>query len=183
MTARCFTICSAVFLCIVWFAVPADCETRPECQALRQELQIKQEQLNSYLEALGKKGNREDPLLQNVLNYNIEQLILAMSVLEKRIKDCDVSESGSESGGMSSVKSEESKFATKTCGDLRRMLVQHVRKENAFKRRENSFLADLTPAEKTEYRETVQDLETIRTILKNRCTASPPKDSLKRRLR
>jgi hypothetical protein len=26
-------------------------------------------------------------------------------------------------------------------------------------------------------------LETIRTILKNRCTASPPKDSLKRRLR
>jgi hypothetical protein len=154
-----------------------------DCNNLRKELEVKQRDLASYLEAIGKSRSEHDQLLLGALNYKIDELVTQIAVLEERIAPCTDGEEAAKTKGLSSVKSEEGKFATKSCGELRRLLVQFYRKVNAFKRRENSFLSELTPAEQNELNEAARDLENVRKILNSRCAVAPPHDSLKRRLR
>jgi hypothetical protein len=154
-----------------------------DCNNLRKELEVKQKDLALYLEAMGKSRTEHDQLLLGALNYKIDELVTQIAVLEERIAPCTDAEEAAKTKGMSSVKSEEGKFATKSCGELRRLLVQFHRKVNAFKRRESSFLSELTAAEQSELNEAAGDLEKIRKILNSRCAAAPQHDSLKRRLR
>lgn len=161
----------------------AFCASLQDCDNLRKQLEVKQKDLVLYLEAMGKSRNEHDELLLGALNYKIDELVTQIAALEQKIAPCTDAEDAAKTKGLSSVKSEEGKFATKSCGELRRLLVQFHRKVNTFKRRESSFLSELTAAEQTELNEAAANLEAIRKILNSRCAAAPPQDSLKRRLR
>ncbi|MBI5250019.1 MAG: hypothetical protein HY912_11040 [Desulfomonile tiedjei] len=167
-----------------FFLVSHACSaSQQDCNSLRQDLEFRQTELTSYLDALGKSRNQQDSLLLGALNHKIDELISQIALLEEKMANCGESTEQTRIEGFSSVKSEEGKFATKNCGELRKTLVQLHRKVNSFKRRENSLLSDLTTAEKNELKDADQDLEKIRKILNSRCTVSPPQNSLKQRLR
>jgi hypothetical protein len=169
-----------VMLSLATSAFPA---SQPDCDALRKEMESKQGELNSYLDALGRSRTQQDSMLSGALNHKIDQLITQIALLEERLARCGDQQETIEGQGLSSVKSEEGKFATKTCGELRKILVQLHRKVNSFKRRENSLLSDLTSAEKNELKESVQNLETVRKLLNTRCADGTNSDSLKKKLR
>lgn len=150
---------------------------------MKKELGTKQKELNSYLDALEKSRQEHDSLLLGALNYKIDQIISQIATLEEKAANCGESQETAKVEGFSSVKSEEGQFATKSCGELRKMMVQVIRRVNALQRRENSLLSELTTSEKSELKDARQDLDKIRKILNTRCAVARPPDSLKQRLR
>ncbi len=185
MKLSCPTYLPAVLAVIVALSVVSNAfpASRQDCSSLRKEMEFKQGELNSYLDALGKSRTQQDSQLLVALNHKIDELVTQIALLEEKLGNCGEPQESKKIEGFSPVKSEESKFATKSCGELRKMLVQIHRKVNSFKRRENSLLSDLSPAEKSELKEAGKDLEKIRQILNGRCAVTPQPDSLKQRLR
>jgi len=167
----------------IFIVAPAFSASGQDCGTLQTKMESKQKELNSYLDALGKSRNQQDTRLVGALNFKIDELMTEIALLEEKLGSCSEPKESGRPEGFSSVKSEEGKFATKNCGELRKLLVQLNRKVNSYKRREHSLLSDLTAAEKSELKEADQDLEKIRKILNSRCAVAPGPDSLKQRLR
>lgn len=137
------------------------------CKTAKKEIGLKRQQLSEYVTAMMKMKN--DAYLKNAFQYKIDEITKEIHQMESDLDTC--TESGPEkvetAGG---AKSEENQYATRSCGDLTRMLVQTIRKTNTLKRRTQSIFSDLSSKEKSELEQATQDLENIRATLKSRCS-------------
>ncbi len=144
-----------------------------ECDKSLRELEQKKKLLVEYEEALQKFLKEKDEKLLSVLRHKVVDLSQQIMVLEAAVANCPGVRKSAVGEGLSSIKSDEEKYATKSCGDLRRMLVQLIRKINSLKRREASLFSDLNPLERSELRDANEELALVKSILKARCADIP----------
>ncbi|HMK37545.1 MAG TPA: hypothetical protein VK463_20905, partial [Desulfomonilaceae bacterium] len=156
-----------LFAFVLIFLVAGNCaRAEDSCAILARDLEQRKRQLADYLEASQKLRQDKDMRLIELLNYKIEDLADQIRTIETEMAGCTT---GTTEAGLSEVKSDEGQYATKSCFDLRNMLVQLLRKTSSLKRREKSLFSDLTPAEKNELQEATHDLQIVKSILKGRC--------------
>ena len=156
----------AIFLSDITIAAETGCE------ALRKDLEVKRQRMAGYLVTLDKVRNKENPELESWLKHKINDLLDAIHKAEE-VADCPKSPAHGPTEGVSPVKSDAGEYATKSCGELRAMLVQILRRSNPLKRREHSTFSELTPAEKDLLEKSEKELEAVNTMLKARCTSEP----------
>jgi hypothetical protein len=146
------------------FAVAAD----KGCEALRKDLELKRGQLAEYLVTLDKFRDKGDPNLESVLKHKINDLLDKINRAEE-VTDCAKLAAAATLEGISPVKTDAGEYVTKSCTELRTMLVQLLRRTTSLKRREHSTFSELTPAEKAILRDSEKELRTVNAILKARC--------------
>ncbi|MGB6065118.1 MAG: hypothetical protein WBG50_09930 [Desulfomonilaceae bacterium] len=142
------------------------------CEALRKDLDVKRQRMAGYLVTLDKVRDKGNPELESWLKNKINDLLDAIHKAEE-IADCPKGPARGPTEGVSPVKSDAGEYATKSCGELRAMLVQILRRSNPLKRREHSTFSELTPAEKSLLQESERELKAVNTMLKARCTREP----------
>jgi hypothetical protein len=146
------------------FAMAAD----KGCAALKKDLELKRGQLAEYLVALDKFRDRGEPELESVLKHKINDLLDKINRAEE-VTDCVKLAAPAAPIGISPVKTDAGEYVTKSCTELRTMLVQLLRKTKSLKRREHSTFSELTSAEKTILHDSEKELRTVTSILKARC--------------
>jgi hypothetical protein len=169
MTDKSF--CSILFLTITVLSILLSQFVMAEdkgCAALRKDLELKRGQLAEYFVALDKFRDTGESELESVLKHKINDLQDRINRAEE-VTDCAQRQASATTEGISPVKSDGGEHVTKTCAELRTMLVQLLRKTKSLKRREHSTFSELTPAEKTTLQESERELKTVTTILKARC--------------
>jgi hypothetical protein len=150
--------------------------TAEQCVAMRKDLESKSERMSEYISMLQKFSDQKDIEVIGVMNQKISELAEQILKLEKDLADCDKQKPNVSNQGLGVVKSDEGRYATARCGELRKKLVQLLQKAQSLRRRENSLLSEFTSADKRELREAEQDIEAVKAALKARCPASvPPK--------
>ncbi|MGO9571061.1 MAG: hypothetical protein ACLP5H_26350 [Desulfomonilaceae bacterium] len=138
------------------------------CAALIKDLELKRGHLAEYLVTLDKFRDRGESELESVLKRNVDGFLDRIKRAEE-VTDWAQRKSPVTPEGISPVKTDAGEYVTKTCAELRAMLVQILRKTKSLKRREHSTFSDLTPAEKTTLYESEREFRTVTTILKARC--------------
>jgi len=144
-----------------------------QCELARKNLQMKRQQLADHVGALQKASDENNLQALELLNIRINELIDQTRQLEKRAADCDAELSPPGGRGLRSSKSDESKYATKNCDELKRLLVPLVRKVHTLQRREKSLFTEFSANERADLDSAFEEVKTIEEILKTRC--SPPK--------
>jgi hypothetical protein len=147
------------------------------CELARKNVEHKKKELEEYLEAMQKWRNDRDFQLMKVLNYKVSELIEALQESERSMESCHT-ERKSTIIGLSSVKSEDGKYVTQTCGDLRKALIKLLRQYNSLTKREFSTFSELNVNEKSQLQEARRELEGLEEILKARCSSLPTKVAL-----
>jgi len=184
MTRRFF--CDSFFLAVVVSTIFLSQFVMAEekgCEALRKDLELKRNQLAEYLVTLDKFHDKGEAELESLLKHKINELLDKINRAEE-LTDCARGSKAVTSEGVSPVKTDAGEYVTKTCGELRTMLVQLLRKTKSLKRREHSTFSELSPAEKTVLQESEREIRTINTILKARCVREVggwPRDLKKRK--
>lgn len=175
----------AVFLAIVPHGHPGSWAGQGShwCDQVKNEAQQKRERLNEYLQSLQASYDARDFRLADTLNYKIKQIKDEIRILEQEAADCSARRSENMRDGIRETKAEESRYAAKSCGELRSMILPLVRKTQALTRKEKSLLAGLTRDEKTELAEASDQLRIISQILRTRCALPRARNSLLHRLR
>lgn len=153
------------------------------CEQVKNELEEKRQRLNEYLHALQAHYDKRDFRLSDTLNYKIKQINHELRILEQEVADCSGRGSRSMQQGLRETKSDNERYATKSCGELRSLVLPLLRKTQALKRKEKSLLAGPTPEEAAELAEASEQLSIIARILKTRCAPSEARSSLLQRLR
>lgn len=153
------------------------------CEQVKTEAEQKRKRLNEYLQSLQASYDARDFRLADTLNYKIKQVKDELRILEQEAADCSAQRSESMRDGIRETKAEESRYAAKSCGELRSMILPLVRKTQALTRKEKSLLAGLTRDEKTELAEASEQLRAIGRILRTRCATPRARNSLLHRLR
>lgn len=143
------------------------------CEILRNDLRQRNLRLGEYQDALKKFDSRHDAEIIQVLGSKITDLGLEIQKLEKELEACDGKNFSRSPEGLSPVKSEDGRHATKSCGELRKRLIILVKTVHSLRRRESSLLEAITDAEKKELREASEELKTVRAALESRCSAPP----------
>jgi hypothetical protein len=130
-------------------------------------------QLAEYFTALEKARKSQDSELVSVLNFKINELLdqIVKSQMSQNGGPTKVAQSGPLS--MASVKFEASEYATKKCDELRKTLVQLMRKSSPLKRRERSTFSELSDSEKRDLHEATREMNTVTEIMKARCAIGP----------
>jgi len=150
-----------------------------ECELARNNLQMQRQQLTDQIGALQKASEEGNLQLLELLNLKINELIGHTRQLEKRVADCDAELSRPGGRGLRSSKSDESKYATKNCDELKRLLVPLVRRIHTLQRREKSLFSEFSASERAELDTAFEEVKSIEGILKTRCAtpkqAGPPK--------
>jgi hypothetical protein len=141
------------------------------CAALRKDLAFKRQQLSQNVDALKKLNEQNEWTVMAVFNDKIRDLIDEIQRMEARTRHCPQEGSAEKSSGLDGVKSEVGDYATKSCEELRTLLLQLVQKTVALKRREGSLFSALTPAEKTELQEADLAFKELKAAIKSRCAA------------
>jgi hypothetical protein len=173
----------AVALAGILFAPKHTRAVEPWCDSVASELNEKQLRLNEYMQALQGSYDKRDYRMADALNYKIKQLQEELRTLEQEAADCEAHNSGGMAQGLSSSKTDEEKYATKSCGELRKMIFPLLIKTRSLKRREKSLIIGMTPEEETELATCSEQLKILRHILKCRCSGSTSRSSLLKRLR
>jgi hypothetical protein len=153
------------------------------CEALRKDLDLKREQLAEYLVTVEKFRERGETELESLLKHKINDLLEKINRAEE-VTDCARVTAPAAPEGISPVKSDAGEYGTKSCAELRTMLVQLLRKTKSLKRREHSTFSELTSAEKSILQESEKELRTVTKILKSRCVrdaGSGPTRGVKKR--
>jgi hypothetical protein len=156
-----------VAICVIVFSQSAIAEDKG-CEALRKDLELKRGRLAEYLVTLDKFRDKGDPELESVLKHKINDLLDKINRAEE-VTDCAKRNAPAALEGISPVKTDVGEYVTKSCTELRTMLVQLLRKTNSLKRREHSTFSELTAAEKAILRDSEKELRTVTEILKARC--------------
>jgi hypothetical protein len=138
------------------------------CEGLRKDLELKRQQLAQYLVTLDKFQGKGEAELESLLKYKINELLDNINNAEE-LTDCSGWPGSVTHEGMSPVKTDSGEYVTKSCAELRIMLLQLLRKSKALKRREHSSFSELTPVEKAVLQECEREFRTVNTILKARC--------------
>jgi hypothetical protein len=163
--------------------LPAPVRAGDPCRSIRDRLEQDQHRLTEYLLALQVSYDRHDFHLSEALNQKIVNLRREVDRLKERVSACSRMGKAQTSEGLSSAKTEEAQFATKSCSELRKCLLPLLRKIRALKRREKSVLSNLTPEEEAELTEASEQLKEVNSALKARCAMSAGRTSLMKRLR
>jgi hypothetical protein len=169
MTDKSF--CSLMFLTVTVLSILLSQFVMAEdkgCAAVRKDLELKREQLAEYFVALDKFRDRGESELESLLKHKINDLLDRIKKAEE-VTDCIHSGASATTEAISPVKTDASEYVTKSCAELRTMLVQLLRKTKSLKRREHSTFSELTQAEKTTLQESEGELRTVTTVLKARC--------------
>ena len=148
------------------------------CQEAQKLLESKRKQLAEYLISLKKSQGEGDAAWLAVLNNKITDLLNEIVNLPE-LADCQrrgESAKNSAVQGMGPVKFDTSDHCSKTCPELKKLLVQLVRKTSSLRRREHSTFSELSDTEKQELQDATRDTRVVVEIMKARCgLASTPK--------
>lgn len=153
------------------------------CDDARKELERKEARFAEYLRALQASYERHDLKVMEAVNHKINQVKREIETLKRETAQCEERGPGHGGEGLSSAKTDEAKFGTKNCAELRKMVFPLLRRTRALKRKEKSLLSSITPEEQAELAEATEQLQVLNRILKTRCGASSSRSSLLKRLR
>lgn len=153
------------------------------CDDARKHLRQEQRLLDDYLSALQESYENKDKKLAGVLNFKISQSRKRLHELELILTYCPSKESSRSQEGLSGAKSDDGRFADKSCGELRKMLFSLLVSKRALKRREKSMFSKLTDEEEAELLDVSDQLRHVRKALRSRCSKGKPPRSLLKRLR
>lgn len=128
--------------------------------------------LREYAGALQKAHKERDFQLITVLNGQIDETLKQIRVGEAEFLNCPVTKPH-DGPAISSVKSQDTKFADLSCGELKKKYIQLLRKYHSLARRQQSVLSELSADEKMELRTTQDSMTAVDLELKKRC-GSPP---------
>jgi hypothetical protein len=148
------------------------------CEALRKDLELKRAQIAEYRATLDKFRGRGEAELESALKHKINDLQEKINRAEE-VTDCVKVTAAATPEGISPVKTDAGEYVTKSCAELRTMLVQLLRKTKSLKRREHSTFSELTSEEKTILRDSEKQLRTVTTILKSRCVRDTGSSSVR----
>jgi hypothetical protein len=142
------------------------------CAEVYKTLEQNTMRLKEYTTALQNAHRDKDFQLITVLNNQIDETLKQVRVGEAELLNCP-SSSGVSGPGISSVKSQDTKFAEASCEELKKKYIQLSRKFNSLARRQQSVLSELSPEQKAEYKETEDSLRAVELELKKRCSPPP----------
>jgi hypothetical protein len=128
--------------------------------------------LSEYVSALQNAHFERDHNFMKVLNGQIDQIMTEIRILEESLVNCRA-RSGEIRSPISPVKTQDDKFADVNCEDLRKKHIILSRKYNALTRRQQSVFSEITPEQKSEYRDTEDSLKLVESELKRRCAPLP----------
>ncbi len=161
-------ICLGFFLVAV-FAMNSIAEDR--CAEIAKNLEQNSFRLKEYAGALQKAHKDRDFQLIAVLNGQIDETLKQIRVGEAELLNCPATRAH-DGPAISSVKSQDTKFADSSCEELKKKYIQLSRKFNSLSRRQQSLLSELTSEQKAEYKEAEDSLKAVESELRKRC--SPP---------
>jgi hypothetical protein len=153
------------------------------CDALRKDLVFKRQQLSQHVEALKKLNEQNELTVMAVFNDKIRELIDDIQKIEMSERRCVRGEPTRNVPGLDTVKSEVGDYATKSCDQLRTLLLQLVQKTAALKRREGSLFSSLTQAEKNEIQEADNSFKELKAAIKSRCASEDSRSPIRGRPR
>ncbi len=150
------------------------------CAEVVKTLELNTMRLKEYATALQNAHRDKDFQLITVLNNQIDETLKQVRVGEAELLNCPSSASVS-GPGISSVKSQDTKFAEVNCDELKKKYIQLSRKFHSLERRQKSLLSELTVEEKANLRETEDSLKAVELELKKRCGPPPAPKPFQRR--
>ena len=150
-----------------------------ECEEAKSSLESNKRLLREYVVALENAKERREAELIGLLTKKIDQLVEAIVKAEAQ-SDCDKSNASDKLHGVGPVKSEENEYVTKSCDELRTIMVQLLRKTSPLKRRSTSTFSELSSVEKQELDEATRDLKAVLAATHIKCRGGKPAPSLKR---
>jgi len=153
------------------------------CDSVTREFNQKQQRLTEYMQALQGSYDKRDYRLADALNHKIKQVQEELRILEQEAADCAAHNSERMAQGLSASKTEEERYATKSCGELRKMIFPLLIKTRSLRRKEKSLIVGLTPEEETELANCSEQLKILNHVLRGRCSDSSSRSSLLKRLR
>lgn len=168
-----FKTISFIILAIVVHSHVLVASAQTNCDAISSSLDEKTARLSEYVSALHNAHREKDYQFMKALNGQIDQALMEIRALEKSIAECP-KRSGELKSPISSVKTQDDKFADLGCDDLRKKHIQLSRKFNTLARRQQSVLSEVTAEQKAEYRDTDESLKLVESELRRRCAPSPP---------
>lgn len=152
-----------------------------DCGSISEDLDQKTSRLSEYVAALQNAHTERDQNFLSVLNGQIDQIINEIRILEKLLVNCPA-KPGDIRPPLSSVKTQDDKFAELNCEDLRKKHIILSRKFNALGRRMQSVFSEATHEQKSEYRDTEDSLRLVESELRRRC-APPPNNPFQKKTR
>lgn len=154
-----------------------------DCEAARNSLTARKQQISEYVAALKKASDENDLQIMELLNFKVNELIEQTRVLEKKVSECGARMPVANSRGVSATKSDEGKYATKSCDELKRALLPLTRRLNVLEKKQRSLFSELTSAERADLDSFTEEIKTIENILKTRCSPNKKAGPSKRRPR
>jgi hypothetical protein len=152
-----------------------------DCTDVRRELERNRHLLTEYKAALSKLELDGDRVMVTLLNHKIRDLRRQIEKGENSADCTDDPTVSSREAGLSRVRSDEALISHKSCGDLRNILVQLLRKSYVLERRRFSMFSEMSTQEVTELQEIRDSLRTVRAMLKAKCPPQPAIDREKPR--
>ena len=173
----------ALGLVLLGCLISASAQETRDCAALRKDFELRRQQLSQHVDALKKLYEQNEFTVMSVFNDKIRELIDEIRRLTVSMRGCPHEESPTESSGLGAVKSDLNEYATKTCDELRTLLLQLVQKTTALKRREGSLFSALTSEEKSELEEAERAFKELKAAIRSRCAAQDRSSPFRRRRR
>lgn len=159
-----------ILISLVFILVPPVYSQDESCDKIRQDLEQKRLEVASYSESVQKLIAAGDTSTATLLNKKIEDSLNWILYLEERLRQCspgNITSSGNLPTG--SVKTDELKCQGKECNDLRKSMLQLLRKKNSLIRRVNSVFSELTVEDRAVLRVTEQEIKEVQECLKKNC--------------
>ncbi len=150
-----------------------------DCEEAKFALESNKRLVREYVAALENAKERGEAELIGLLTKKIDQLVEAIVKAEPQ-SDCDKSNGRDKLHGIGPVKSEENEYVTKSCDELRTIMVQLLRKTSPLKRRATSTFSELSSVEKQELDEATRDLKAVLAATHIKCREGRSAPSLKR---
>jgi hypothetical protein len=153
----------------VFFGLACARAMEDACRKLLGDIETKRQLATDYRAIL--KGMREpkDKALIGAINDKINELNGEIESFEKEAKNCPKPLNPSAQEGLGQAKSDEARYAGKSCVEMQRSLVKTLRKYIALKRREKSFFSELSETERTELIDLNEELRLLKMALKAKC--------------
>ncbi len=170
-----YLMCVQSYICLGFFLVAVftmNSMAEDRCAEVAKNLEQNSFRLKEYAGALQNAHKNRDFQLITVLNGQIDETLKQIRVDEAELLNCPATKAH-DGAAISSVKSQDTKFADLSCDELKKKYIQLSRKYHALARRQKSLLSELTIEEKSDLRETEDSLKAVDLELNKRCGPPP----------
>lgn len=157
------------FLCL--FVLMGNSSADDSCQALVDELDLKKRQMREYSGLLDTLDQKKDAPLINLLNHKIRELKDQIRKMDDELTECS-SVANLQKNPKKTL--DDATLKKKSCGELRNLLLQLLRKTYQLKRRENSIFSELSSSEKEELDSFQNEIARVKELLKLKCAEPKP---------